>query len=155
MKIVVLVKGKRSCWIKSFFDINIDFVSIWEPTWLCFAPQSLPKPSQKMIPTWYSILIDFWIAFWTLLAFFWKPRRPQDGPKSPPRWPQDASKKLSPLPRFSVLATKRVPRPPQGHPKTDFKSPNTDFSSILMPTWLLFESKIPPKSNYTSISKGT
>ena len=54
-------RGKTKFFEKSFFDINIDFVSILEPTWPCFAPQNRPKSVQKSIPTCNKILIDFGI----------------------------------------------------------------------------------------------
>ena len=155
MKIIVFPMGKQAFWKKSFFDINIDVVWILEPTWLCFAPPKPTKAFPKNDPNMELNFDRFLVRFLDALGFLLEAKKIPRRPKSPPRWAQEATKKHVPPPRFSVLATKTVPRPPQGHPKTDFKSPNTDFSSILMPTWLLFESKIPPKSNYTSISKGT
>ena len=119
--------GKTKFFEKSFFDNNIDFVSILEPTWPCFAPQNLPKSVQKSIPTCNKILIDFWIAFWTLLAPFWKPRRPQDGPKSPPRWPQETSKKQIPLLGFRFWPPRPLQRPRKDIPRPIFDPPKTDF----------------------------
>ena len=107
-------------------------------------PFSLPKSSkiaQKPILNGIVFLIDFYIDFKTAQEGSKTaqdaPRRRskrQDGPKRPPRRPQDgpmSPQKLGFFSSFSILA----PKSPQGPPETDFWS---IFGRFLVDFWSIF-----------------
>ena len=81
---------------KSAFEVNIDFWSHFGANLASFWHEIPPKSIQKSIPRDIKKMIDFWIDFLSILAPFWKPnwepRAAQNGPKTLPRRPQDATK---------------------------------------------------------------
>ena len=106
---------------KSMFD------PILVPTWLHFGTQNPPKSTQKSIPRGIQKMIDFWIDFLPKLAPCWDPswdpRAAQDGPKTPPRRSQDATK---------------TAQEPQEHPRSKFGPFLVPKSDGVPPPWPRF-----------------
>ena len=95
----------------TFFRVFWD-IDVWSHFGANLAPfwhQNPPKSTQKSIPRGIQKIIDFWIDFLPKLAPFWDPswdpRAAQDGPKTPPRHSQDATK---------------TAQEPQEHPRSKF-----------------------------------
>ena len=95
-----------------------------------FCVQNPPKSIQKSIPRDIKKMIDFWIDFLSILVPFWRPnwepRAAQNGPKTLPRRPQDATKTAQEQQEHTRSKFGRflVPKP-DGSP-----SPSLDFRGL-------------------------
>ena len=78
-----------------FSEISM-FDPILVPTWLHLGTQNPPESIQKSIPRGIQKMTNFWIDFLPKLVPCWDPswdpRAAQDGPKTPSRRSQDATK---------------------------------------------------------------
>ena len=114
------------------FKLTSFFYRFLTPTWVHFASQNPLKSLSKPILKGIDFLIDFDIDFKTAQdgpkTAQDGPRRRskrQDGPKRPPRRPQDGPmrpQKLAFFSSFFDLGRQEPPRPPRDPSKTDFWS---------------------------------